>query len=1237
MKRKNNLIAILLGLFLSFISPTSFAQTIADYSALPPFMSRSLLPNIMLVVDNSGSMLRFAYFDGWTTPEEDDDNWGTNSSTPCTQFNPSFTYYGYFKPDYWYRYSSSRFYESNPKTSPKQSNDWDGNFLNWLTMRRVDVLRKALTGGRVVASGSENRLVAEAPDSSSRGRYKQITNAQNYTPFSGTVLFDVYASGGTARITVGSNSYDIKVAVGTTPTGVLQQVGTKARWGLTFFNTDHQGGKVYYSVTDRNLSTLTGSVLNAINNTTPSTNTPLAETLWTVGGYFAQTTSIPISSIGPRYHSGDYTINANNDPYNYGTGGQTLYAPCAKSFVLLITDGEPCHDGYMSEELRNYANDRSTYNCTSTGGVGDPCYIYPCSAGGYVPGVEDVALYIHTNDLRSDLDGAQTLDLYTVFVFGGGSELLKYAAVNGGFTDKNNNNQPDLTAEWDEDGDGNPDNYFVASEGYDLEEKLIAAINAMLKKVASGTSVAVLSTTSSGEGTIFQAYFEPSVFESTREVRWVGHLQGLWVDHMGNLREDTVNDGALVYTEDKIIKYTTNPYTYEPQIEKYSDSDGDGNPDSTTPDTTIAVKDASPIWEAGKLLAKKTASSRKIYTFKDSDGDGLPDSGEFIEFLESNASALQPYLRASTETEARNIIKFIRGEQVSGYRDRQLTVDGTTQIWKLGDIVYSTPTASGSPAGNYHLLYGDTSYYEYYQEQKEREIIVCVGANDGMLHAFWSGKYHSGDNPNTTAVERGWYEDTRTDLNLGDEIWAYIPGNLLPHLKWLTDPNYGNNNHVYYVDLKPRIADVRIFPTTGDSKHKNGWGTVLIGGMRLGGGSIKGTGSLSSRTFRSAYFALDITDPENPELLWEYNHPELGYTTSYPAIVKVGSKWFAVFGSGPTNLERADCDNTSKQGKIFVVDIATGSPSQIFTTNETGAFMSDPVAIDLNLDYNIDLIYIGETYDAGTTYGGKMYRLWAKNSSGGVEENPANWVSPSVFFTTPAAQPITSAAAAAYDNARNLWVFFGTGKFMGVYDKTDSYQQAFYGIKEPCITSNCSTTVETSSLFNSTNVQVWEENGNITVTGTGITEVDTWSELLNTVKNYSGWYYNLWTSGGNPSERVLYRPVVFGGIVLFTTFIPNSDVCGYGGSSNLFALNFTTGTANNQPVIGKVGTEIVKKESLGSGMASGVVLHVVTVDAGGGGNDIEKTYVQMSTGAIIQKDVETQNQQSGITSWRQTR
>jgi len=270
-----------------------------------------------------------------------------------------------------------------------------------------------------------------------------------------------------------------------------------------------------------------------------------------------------------------------------------------------------------------------------------------------------------------------------------------------------------------------------------------------------------------------------------------------------------------------------------------------------------------------------------------------------------------------------------------------------------------------------------------------------------------------------------------------------------------------------------------------------------------------------------------------------------------------------------------------------------------------------------------------------------MYRMWTKDSSDVVQENPNNWVNPSVFFDTTAtgmSQPLTSSAAAAFDESHNLWVYFGTGKFMGTIDKSDSYQQTFYGIKEPCSVATCTTTVpnNTTSLFNATNVIITQNSGTVTVSG--VTGVSTWNQLLSNVGSYpGGWYYNLWTSSGSPSERVIYRPVVYGGVVLFTTFIPSSDICGYGGSSSLFALNYLTGTANNAPVIGTSGTEIRKKQDLGSGMASGVALHVVAAETGGASNDVEKAYIQMSTGVIVQADITTSLQKSGTTSWRETK
>jgi len=188
-------------LFLFFFTPVH-AQ-LGTYSASPPFISQSLPPNVMLIVDNSGSMFRFAYFDGWDTPEADDDNYGTSYYYPCVNFNPNYKYYGYFDPDYWYTYSNNRFSPTASKSSRgKNSNEWDGNFLNWLTMRRIDIVRKVLVGGKY----SGGYLTGERADWYSRGYVKKVTNAGSYTPYSGTRYFEFDLGGsGTSRFRVCSN------------------------------------------------------------------------------------------------------------------------------------------------------------------------------------------------------------------------------------------------------------------------------------------------------------------------------------------------------------------------------------------------------------------------------------------------------------------------------------------------------------------------------------------------------------------------------------------------------------------------------------------------------------------------------------------------------------------------------------------------------------------------------------------------------------------------------------------------------------------------------------------------------------------------------------------------------------------------------------------------------------------------------------------------------------------------
>ena len=66
---------------------------------------------------------------------------------------------------------------------------------------------------------------------------------------------------------------------------------------------------------------------------------------------------------------------------------------------------------------------------------------------------------------------------------------------------------------------------------------------------------------------------------------------------------------------------------------------------------------------------------------------------------------------------------------------------------------------------------------------------------------------------------------------------------------------------------------------------------------------------LPSCTGLSSYYALDITDAQNPKLLWEFSHPFLGYTYSGPAVIhkwsnptyQSGDQYYVMFLSGPTN------------------------------------------------------------------------------------------------------------------------------------------------------------------------------------------------------------------------------------------------------------------------------------------------------------------------------------------------
>ena len=470
----------------------------------------------------------------------------------------------------------------------------------------------------------------------------------------------------------------------------------------------------------------------------------------------------------------------------------------------------------------------------------------------------------------------------------------------------------------------------------------------------------------------------------------------------------------------------------------------------------------------------------------------------------ANGCAVGTVRKTCALNEATNIINWVRGCpgttcNGTGLRDRTFNVRNDSggivrAQWKLGDVVNSSPVVVGAPSTRYDAIYGDQTYASFFQRYKDRRQVAYVGANDGMLHAFNGGFFSNDDRPldgtgptvqarfTTTPKKLGTSTDCaalpcdgsvttysfRSDAPpLGAELWAFIPQDLLPQLRWLTATDY---DHVYYVDQTPKVTDVRIFPV--DADHPGGWGTILIGGFRLGGSctnctSGKGTpravqadfnnnGTITDRVFLSSYFVLDITNPEKePRLLWVFRDQNLGLTTADPGIVRVNpstdaktsstnERWFVVFGTGPTHYDDVFSTQTAQ---FFVVDLKLGpaylainktsgtvggfncstSPCiaantsggsgavRAFSTGQTGAFMADAVTLDVDLDFRVDVIYAGSvicngsTTSTGCTGTGPVWRgaMWRLTTNGG-DTNPDNW---GVFSTGRAPTKVISTFA----------------------------------------------------------------------------------------------------------------------------------------------------------------------------------------------------------------------------------
>ncbi len=90
---------------------------------------------------------------------------------------------------------------------------------------------------------------------------------------------------------------------------------------------------------------------------------------------------------------------------------------------------------------------------------------------------------------------------------------LWYAAKWGGFTDRNSNNTPDLPLEWDGDGDGVPDTYFLVQNPLKLKEALKKSFDNIVERSASAGNITSNGQEIRGGDRVFQSSFNSATWD----------------------------------------------------------------------------------------------------------------------------------------------------------------------------------------------------------------------------------------------------------------------------------------------------------------------------------------------------------------------------------------------------------------------------------------------------------------------------------------------------------------------------------------------------------------------------------------------------------------------------------------------------------------------------------------------------------------------------------------------------
>ncbi|HSF25182.1 MAG TPA: hypothetical protein VLE20_13235 [Blastocatellia bacterium] len=837
---------------------------------------------------------------------------------------------------------------------------------------------------------------------------------------------------------------------------------------------------------------------------------------------------------------------------------------CQKNFIIFIGNGPPS------------SNDDSKSEPLLTGLGGklptDPIPLNPSNSQSNW--LDEYARTLYQQDVVPVLTGKQNIITYTISVRDPNS---------------NSDNQQSRVAArklLESAAERGKGKYFDTTDLSSLEAAFktifteIQAVNSVFAAVTLPVSVNVRGT---NLNQVYMGVFRP---DANGSPRWPGNLKQyklalnsatntLFLADRNNLPIESSITGFVV---DYAVSFWTTPNPApapdtSPSSAGYFKYNPFGNPPTAwdSPDGPQVEKGGAA--QRSRTIYGVSQNGRKLYTCTGSCAPNSALSG--TPFAVSNLDISQVALGASSSTERDAIINWVRGQD---NRDDENNDGAATDVRAIihGDVLHSRPAV-----------------INYNRTTDNRDVVAYYGTNEGVFRAVKGGQ----------------------DDSDGYEKWGFVIPEFFGKLKRLREQTPSITTAV----PKPYFADgpVGAYQLDANSDKKfvatDGDKVYLYIAMRRGGRLI---------------YALDVSDPDNPKLLWKKSnadtgYAELGQTWSEPKLAKMrttcppapaactgtAASPVLIFGAGyDPNQDNASVSTPDTMGRgIFVVNALTGevvwqagpSPSGA-TNNKTVSDMiysipSDVMALDRNSDGLVERLYVGDT-------GGNVWRVDTDSA------DPAQWkvnklaaVGGSRKFLFPPDVVLNNKDSnGSYDA-----VLVGSGDREHPFET--SVQNRYYMFKDRNVNplnadgGSGPPTITEANLFDATDNSLQGLDTCATnPTGAACTSAQSAQADLNSVGN-KGWFLTL-----GAGEKVIGNSVTVGGTTLFATnqpATPTPGTCASNlGIARIYGISFENATATKEfDGIAGLSTADRSQVHAGGGFLPSPVPVVVEFGGAGGG------------------------------------